>query len=393
MKLINLKDNNIVVKFQNKILDSNKFILKKLFLEDTDNYLVLKIYFLEEKVEHEDSEVIFIHKDNEKILELKFSELIQQSVLERKKNMDSYEMNDKLVNVYYCKFKYNGSSIIYLYPNKEENLNITYTCDISTEHKLYILETNQNCEFYFFSDNNFEKREMIKAHMDQKFVDAFDMFLDGNYYFSLCVSYILGGIVMNSPFVPIESFHEINKCIGEKFEQIIVFDKWSPECLEKILSITNTLENNIFFNFENLKTYRILSARKQHENTLDYTLEKEQENEFKKSCYVLKSIEKSINIILSNQLNSFNKVVFKKSQSIDETYKVFIENDCDNFLPEFDFYIRNKGDIVYFYTFRTDLYKGWEYNLKCKVLNVNTNEYRFLEIGKSDSAEKIIQVV
>jgi hypothetical protein len=234
---------------------------------------------------------------------------------------------------------------------------------------------------------------MIKAHMDQKFVDAFDMFLDGNYYFSLCVSYILGGIVMNSPFVPIESFHEINKCIGEKFEQIIVFDKWSPECLEKILSITNTLENNIFFNFENLKTYRILSARKQHENTLDYILEKEQESEFKKSCYVLKSIEKSINIILSNQLNSFNKVVFKKSQSIDETYKVFIENDCDNFLPEFDFYIRNKGDIVYFYTFRTDLYKGWEYNLKCKVLNVNTNEYTFLEIGKSDSAEKIIQVV
>lgn len=384
MKLINLKENNIVIKFHNEILDNNKFIFKKLFL-DEDNYLVLKLYFLE-KVEHETNEVIFIHKDDEKILELKFSELIQQSVLERKKNMESYEMNDKLVDVYYCKFKYNGSSIIYLSLSKGEKMNITFTCDISIEHKLYILETNQNCEFYFFSDNNFEKREMIKTHLDQKFVDAFDMFLDCNYYFSLCVSYILGGIVMNSPFVPIDSFHEINMRIGEKIEQIMAFEKWSPECLEKILSITNTLENNIFFNFENLKTYRLLVKTEQEKSI--YKLEKQQDNK-----YVLKNIETNQNYFITNKLNEFNKSVFKKSQMIDETLKVFIENDCDNFLPEFDFYIRNMDDKVYFYTFRMDLYKGWEYNLKCKVLNIDTNQYTYLEVGSSHCPEKAIQVI
>lgn len=388
MKLLNIQDNNIVISFltlekekDNNIID----IQKKLFV-DEDNYLVLKIYFMyksNDYIESIKNEKVIVKHSDEIIFEDSLENFIQQKLLFRKNDEKGLQqMSEMKVNIFYAKFKYTGSSILYISPNNGNMLNIIYTCEISFEHKIYLLDTCKSCKFYFIGETN-EKREILKNMMDEKFVDAYDMFVDGNYYFSLCAAYLFGGIVMNSPFVPLMSFDDMIDYEGEKFEQIISYEKWSPICLEKIISIANTIKDNIFFNYENLNYYKLLKMELYESDK--YVLEKSSDiNLLKKSNQI---------ILFSPTKNEMSKNVYKKSQMIDDTFQIFIENDKDNYLPEYEFYLRkSKNGNTHLYIYRKDLYKSWEYDLKCKLLNINTHDYINVYVGESKFPEKIIEL-
>lgn len=391
MKLLNIQDNNIVIScFESKKSNKESLLQKNLFVDD-DNYLVLKIYFIyksNDYIESIKNEKIIIKQSNEVIFDDCLANFLQQKLLMRNPRQNDegdfnyQQMSEIKVNIFYSKFKYTGSSILYMSPNVHPLLNIMYTCEISVEHKIYMLDTCKNCKFYFFGEIS-EKREIIKNMMDEKFVDAYDMFIDGNYYFSLCAAYLFGGIVMNSPFIPIMSFHELFEYEGEKYQQIISYEKWNPVCLEKIISITNTIKDNIFFNYDNLNYYKLIKMELYKCDK--YLLEKSSDtNLLKKNNQV---------ILSSTTINEMNKNVYKKCQMIDETYKIFIENDKDNYLPEYDFYLRkSKNDKTNLYVYRKDLYKSWEYDLKCKLLNLNTHEHINVYVGESKIPEKIIEL-
>jgi hypothetical protein len=292
---------------------------------------------------------------------------------------------------------------------KKKKINLIQTHEsiqnVPRELLFYNLEMNSNLNYYFF--NSHARRKFIKQKYDIKHLQAFDLLIPGAYradLFRLLSLNEIGGIYMDHKCVlnlPLTETFNLTNDIKKKtiYNGFLVFEKKSTILIKLINLFINKINNrhihkidahefgpNFFreyidfgdkymnFNHILLKHNKICPYVVNHDKTKLILF-----NGYHDYNYRGHNPQYYYNLYINNQVYFEKKNISKKKNYIFYLWKHYYSDAFDFEIIKNNLYIQ-----------RLDKQEGFTFNHILKIVNTCTNEEKLVEIGPSETPNKII---